>query len=53
MAQEAIEAWRRVVDGDSSSRNNLWFRGAAKFYASLLVSDPRLRALETFRASAL
>ncbi|CAM9360389.1 unnamed protein product [Scytosiphon promiscuus] len=30
---EAVEAWRRLVDGDSCSRNGLWFRGAAKFYA--------------------
>ena len=34
--QEVVEAWRKVVEGDSG--RNLWFRGAAKFYASLLVS---------------
>ncbi|CAN0002286.1 unnamed protein product [Ectocarpus sp. 4 AP-2014] len=37
---EALEAWRKVINLDNSSStggsNSLWFRGAAKCYASLL-----------------
>ncbi|CAN0540983.1 unnamed protein product, partial [Ectocarpus sp. 12 AP-2014] len=32
---EALEAWRKVISSTGGS-NSLWFRGAAKFYASLL-----------------
>lgn len=37
LTQDVLEAWKKAAEGDSS----LWFRGAAKFYASSLVLRPR------------